>query len=120
MDFIWLAKCLGGCGGAVVGMEGAQQWHSRDAAVGSVTGTEVGIAGKGWARGGAQGEEVVVMARALGGHSGEVEPPHSPWDGGAVGFECEWVCGAGRLTAGSGRACVTLEGASVTGKGWAG
>lgn len=69
---------------------------------------------------GAQGEEMVVMARALGGHSGGVEPPRSPWDGGAVGCECEWVCGAGRLAAGSGRACLTLEGASVTGKGWAG
>lgn len=119
MGFICLAKCLGGCGGAVVGMD-AQQWHSRDAAVGSVTGTEVGIAGKGWARGGEQGEEMVVMARALGGHSGGVEPPRSPWDGGAAGCECEWVRGAGRLAAGSGRACLTLEGASVTGKGWAG
>lgn len=107
-----------GRGGAVVGMVGAQRWHSRDAGGGSMTGTEVGIAGTGWAWGWRGGDEVVVMARALGGHCGGDGPPRSQRDAGAVGYGCER--GRGCALPAPGRPCVTLEGASVTGKGWAG
>lgn len=41
------------------------------------------------------------MARALGEHIGGDEPPRSLRDSGAVGYACEWVCGAGWSAAGS-------------------
>lgn len=86
---MWLAKPVGECWGAVVGMVGAQQWHSGDAVAGSVMGTEVGIAGTAWAR------VCMVMARwGRGGGDGE-GIGGTQWWGRAAPFPVRWWgCGA--------------------------